>query len=64
MKLRPAFSPLRSQVLCDEPTSGLDSAAAAAVLGAVSELARARRIAVLCTIHQPSSRLWSSFDEV
>ncbi|CAH0380378.1 unnamed protein product [Pelagomonas calceolata] len=49
---------------CDEPTSGLDSATACVVVEALRDLARERRVAVVASIHQPSSRLFLLFDEL
>ena len=44
----------------DEPTTGLDSAAAFAVMSTVRQLAK--KIAVICTIHQPSAEIVLMFD--
>jgi len=44
----------------DEPTTGLDSASARNVMSCVKELSKTR--AVVCTIHQPSSEIFSNFD--
>ena len=44
----------------DEPTTGLDSAAAFAVMSTVRQLAK--RISVICTIHQPSAEIVLMFD--
>jgi len=49
---------------CDEPTSGLDSMTACVVVDALRDLARQRRVAVVASIHQPSSRLFLMFDEM
>lgn len=46
----------------DEPTSGLDSYAAFQVVKTLSQMAKAGRT-VLCTIHQPSSEVFSVFDD-
>ncbi|KAE8228542.1 hypothetical protein CF326_g6521 [Tilletia indica] len=48
----------------DEPTSGLDSAGAAAICRLLRRLTREEGQAILCTIHQPSSLLFESFDNV
>ncbi|KAK0542954.1 ATP-binding cassette transporter snq2, partial [Tilletia horrida] len=48
----------------DEPTSGLDSAGAAAICRLLRRLAEEEGQAILCTIHQPSSLLFESFDNV
>ncbi|THG98054.1 hypothetical protein EW026_g4064 [Hermanssonia centrifuga] len=53
-------------LILDEPTSGLDSVSAAKVAGVLHELAhdpKERRV-VIATIHQPSSQLYHSFDQV
>lgn len=46
----------------DEPTTGLDSLGALAVMEAVRKLAST--IAVVCTIHQPSSEIMNKFDSL
>ena len=50
-------------VLLDEPTSGLDSQSAKRVIKQL-RLEAKRGLAVLATIHQPSSELFMSFDRV
>ncbi|KAF8598979.1 pleiotropic drug resistance ABC transporter [Ceratobasidium sp. AG-I] len=47
----------------DEPTSGLDSQSAWAIIEFLRSLAN-RGQAILCTIHQPSSELFQSFDRL
>ena len=47
----------------DEPTSGLDGHAAAVVMRCVRAVANMQRT-IVCTIHQPSSEIFSSFDMV
>jgi len=51
-------------MLLDEPTSGLDSAMAMITVEVLAELARARQICVICSIHQPSSQVFHSFDDL
>ena len=53
-----------SLIVLDEPTSGLDSAAAAAILTLLARVARSRRAAVVCTIHQPSAVVFAGFHKV
>ena len=48
----------------DELTSGLDSYAAAEIMTVVRRVARAAGIVVICTIHQPSTRVYNEFDTV
>ncbi|XP_035783615.1 protein scarlet-like [Anopheles albimanus] len=50
-------------LFCDEPTTGLDSYNAQALVATLQQLAR-RGTAIICTIHQPSSQLFSMFDQV
>ena len=52
-----------SIMFCDEPTSGLDSFMAASVVEILKKLARQGRT-VICTIHQPSSRVVEMFDKI
>eukprot|EP01013_Petalomonas_cantuscygni_P037826 TRINITY_DN68736_c0_g1_i1.p1 TRINITY_DN68736_c0_g1~~TRINITY_DN68736_c0_g1_i1.p1 ORF type:complete len:623 (+),score=140.16 TRINITY_DN68736_c0_g1_i1:227-2095(+) len=51
-----------SILFLDEPLSGLDSHAAFQLVRILCDLAHARRIAVVMTVHQPSSELFSAFD--
>ncbi|KAJ6262582.1 ABC multidrug transporter atrF [Drechslerella dactyloides] len=48
----------------DEPTSGLDSNGALSIVSFLRKLARESGLCIICTIHQPSSVLFSHFDEV
>lgn len=50
-------------LFCDEPTSGLDAFMAAQTVRVLRDLAEKGRI-ILCTIHQPSSEVFSIFDQV
>lgn len=52
-----------SLLLLDEPTSGLDSTTAQRIMATLKALARGGRT-ILTTIHQPSSRLYQTFDKV
>jgi len=49
-------------LMLDEPTSGLDSASAFSVITHLKAMAMAGH-AIACTIHQPSSEVWSLFDK-
>ena len=48
-------------IFMDEPTSGLDGHAAAVVMRCVRAVANMQRT-IICTIHQPSAEIFSSFD--
>jgi len=50
-------------MFCDEPTSGLDSFMAGSVVDGLKKLAKEGRT-VICTIHQPSSQIYASFDRI
>lgn len=50
-------------MFCDEPTSGLDSFMAQNVVQVLKNLAESGKT-VVCTIHQPSSELYSMFDKL
>jgi ABC-type multidrug transport system ATPase subunit len=52
-----------SLILLDEPTSGLDSTAAAALMKTMRGLAN-DRMTVIMSIHQPSSQVFYSFDQL
>ena len=53
-----------SVLFLDEPTSGLDAAAAASIMAFLRQLAQAANIAIVCTIHQPSSAVFNGFDRI
>lgn len=53
-----------SVLFLDEPTSGLDAAAAASIMAFLKSLASAANIAIVCTIHQPSSAVFNGFDRI
>lgn len=50
-------------LFCDEPTTGLDSYSAQQLIRTLQSLAR-RGTTIMCTIHQPSSQLFSMFHQV
>lgn len=48
----------------DEPTSGLDSAGALSIIHFLRKLVDESNLAILCTIHQPSTILFRNFDNI
>eukprot|EP01012_Entosiphon_sulcatum_P063488 TRINITY_DN90_c0_g2_i1.p1 TRINITY_DN90_c0_g2~~TRINITY_DN90_c0_g2_i1.p1 ORF type:complete len:610 (-),score=93.72 TRINITY_DN90_c0_g2_i1:132-1961(-) len=48
----------------DEPTSGLDSVTALSLVLTLQSLARERNCTVVCTIHQPQSKIFDLFDDL
>ncbi|XP_066585925.1 ATP-binding cassette sub-family G member 4-like [Prorops nasuta] len=50
-------------ILADEPSSGLDSAASNQVINILRTSAE-KGCTVVCTIHQPSSRIMAQFDDI
>ena len=52
-----------SVLFCDEPTSGLDSFMAANIMELLREFSRLGKT-VICTIHQPSSQIFTRFDSL
>jgi ABC-type multidrug transport system ATPase subunit/ABC-type multidrug transport system permease subunit len=53
-----------SLLLCDEPTSGLDSKTADSLLHTFRDLADHKGVGIVCSIHQPSNKLFNLFDKV
>ena len=51
-----------SLVFLDEPTSGLDAYTAHQLVQLLKRISKAGRSTVLCTMHQPSSEVFLSFD--
>lgn len=53
-------------LILDEPTSGLDSVSAAKVAEVLRDVSKneAHPVAVIATIHQPSSRVYHTFDSI
>lgn len=52
-----------SIIFFDEPTTGLDSRSAQIVIRGVKKIVQSGRT-VICTIHQPSKRLFFAFDQL
>ncbi len=52
-----------SLIFFDEPTSGLDSYMAMSIVDEMKRLAK-RGKTIICTIHQPSSQIFSKFDRL
>eukprot|EP00538_Stauroneis_constricta_P011077 CAMPEP_0119551744 /NCGR_PEP_ID=MMETSP1352-20130426/4913_1 /TAXON_ID=265584 /ORGANISM="Stauroneis constricta, Strain CCMP1120" /LENGTH=649 /DNA_ID=CAMNT_0007597857 /DNA_START=239 /DNA_END=2188 /DNA_ORIENTATION=+ len=48
----------------DEPTSGLDAAAASNIMQEISRVAKEENLIIVCTIHQPSTKVYNGFDQV
>ena len=48
----------------DEPTSGLDSAATSEIVAVLKKIKIEKQIIVICTIHQPSTRVFNEFDSI
>jgi len=63
LSLACALAKKPSVVFLDEPTSGLDSAAAAKIMALLKTIAQKTRIAIVCTIHQPSASVFEGFDD-
>ena len=47
----------------DEPTSGLDAASATAIMHEITRVAKEERLIIICTIHQPSTKVYNDFDQ-
>eukprot|EP00541_Cyclophora_tenuis_P013819 CAMPEP_0116549230 /NCGR_PEP_ID=MMETSP0397-20121206/4761_1 /TAXON_ID=216820 /ORGANISM="Cyclophora tenuis, Strain ECT3854" /LENGTH=634 /DNA_ID=CAMNT_0004073937 /DNA_START=552 /DNA_END=2456 /DNA_ORIENTATION=- len=48
----------------DEPTSGLDAAAASNIMNEIIRVAKEEHLIIVCTIHQPSTKVYNGFDEI
>lgn len=46
------------------PTSGLDASAASSIMKEIVRVAKEERIIVVCTIHQPSTKVYNGFDQL
>jgi ABC-type multidrug transport system ATPase subunit/ABC-type multidrug transport system permease subunit len=53
-----------SILFLDEPTTGLDSLGALVLVRALTRLRDDMRVAIVCTIHQPSKELFHMFDRL
>ncbi|CAM9549652.1 unnamed protein product [Pylaiella littoralis] len=51
-------------VFLDEPTSGLDAAAASEMMALLRRLASETDMIIITSVHQPSTRVFNSFDQV
>jgi ATP-binding cassette subfamily G (WHITE) protein 2 len=47
-----------------EPTSGLDSVTAASLAKTLAELSASGDCTVICTLHQPQSKIFDMFDDI
>ena len=64
LSLAVAIAKKPALLIADEPTSGLDAAAAAGIMKAIRDLASFSRVAVLCTVHQPSASILDLIDNL
>jgi ATP-binding cassette subfamily G (WHITE) protein 2 len=53
-----------SILFLDEPTSGLDSVNALALMDTLRHLANKENVTIVTTVHQPSTRMFSLFDDL
>lgn len=51
-------------LVLDEPTSGLDSVSASRLIKLLKNLSQTEKTTIIASIHQPSSALYHSFDQV
>ncbi|CAM9811429.1 unnamed protein product, partial [Ectocarpus fasciculatus] len=54
----------RKILFLDEPTSGLDAASASEIMDLLKRLASDTGMIIITSVHQPSSRVFNSFDQV
>ncbi|CBJ33450.1 conserved unknown protein [Ectocarpus siliculosus] len=53
----------RKILFLDEPTSGLDAASASEIMSLLRRLASETDVIIIASVHQPSSRVFNSFDQ-
>jgi len=53
-----------SILMLDEPTSGLDSAASNRICEILKNVTTSRKLIVICTIHQPSTKAFNNFNQM
>jgi energy-coupling factor transporter ATP-binding protein EcfA2 len=51
-------------LLLDEPTSGLDATTAAELMGVLRDLAGARGLTIVASVHAPSETVFEAFDQL
>merc|ERR1711972_1089484 len=51
-------------IFLDEITSGLDAASAAGIMTFLADLTKSQQIVSICTIHQPSAKVFKSIDKL
>ncbi|KAI9363925.1 hypothetical protein DFJ73DRAFT_473521 [Zopfochytrium polystomum] len=56
--------PVKTVLFLDEPTTGLDSNTGREIVSEILEIGRARKLAVVATIHQPSYSILRQFDRL
>lgn len=49
-------------LILDEPTTGLDAATCSSLVHTLKRLVEEQNMAIVATIHQPSSRVFNLFD--
>ncbi|CAM9216387.1 unnamed protein product [Ectocarpus sp. 12 AP-2014] len=54
----------RKILFLDEPTSGLDAASASEIMSLLRRLVSETGVIIVASVHQPSSRVFNSFDQV
>jgi len=51
-------------IFLDEITSGLDAASAAGIMSFLSDMTKMQQVVTICTIHQPSAKVFKSIDKL